>query len=96
MSKHTPGPWHYLSGAVYAEPDGDIKIGGVAIAQRGRQSNPRLPDPIEPTEKDANMRLIAAAPELLAALEEITSRFCCPEEEFRAIAMAAIKKARGA
>jgi hypothetical protein len=55
MAKHTPGPWHFEAGRIW---------------QRGDN-----PEPIacadtypEETEREANARLIAAAPDLLAAL----------------------------
>lgn len=55
-NRHTHGPWAYASGAV-CQTDG-----AGTIAKRG--SDNRIP----PVQKDANMRLIAAAPELLEAL----------------------------
>jgi hypothetical protein len=55
--KHTPGPWEYSSGQVWA--DGTAKC----VARRGADSG------IPPEQRDADMRLCAAAPELLAALK---------------------------
>jgi hypothetical protein len=54
--KHTPGPWEYSSGQVWE--DGTTKC----VARRGADSG------IPPEQRDADMRLCAAAPELLAAL----------------------------
>ena len=69
MSKHTPGPWYYVGGsdkraAPYIRKEGDMVPGTMAIASvtgRGGVS-----------ESAANARLIAAAPELLAALKQLT------------------------
>lgn len=64
MSKHTPGPWNYWSGynpfdkieAQVTAEDGDIVIASYNhLIQEG----------------EANARLMAAAPDLLAALEAI-------------------------
>ncbi len=64
MMKHTPGPWDYWSGynpvdeleAQITTEDGDI-----VIASYNRQ----IP------EGEANARLLAAAPELLEALQDL-------------------------
>lgn len=60
--KGTPGPWFYAYGSTWTTPDGPddggIKIGGAD----------RNEDRTMPTERDANERLRAAAPELLRAL----------------------------
>ncbi|MFU3458052.1 hypothetical protein ACM7KX_29895 [Pseudomonas aeruginosa] len=64
MRKHTPGPWDYWSGynpvdeleAQITTEDGDI-----VIASYNRQ----IP------EGEANARLLAAAPELLEALQDL-------------------------
>lgn len=54
----TPGPWEYRSGCVYA---GDIRL---ALMDRAEVST-------VPTERDANARLMAKAPELRTALREL-------------------------
>lgn len=57
--KHTPGPWHFSS----ARTSCDFHVhqkSGVMIAVCGRSTA---------VENEANARLIAAAPELLAALK---------------------------
>lgn len=82
-ASHTPGPWRIA----YAETearwpvvavdddacpgyDNEIaEIGGI-VATRGREGN-WLPDPAADTVM-ANARLIAAAPDLLAALKDVT------------------------
>lgn len=74
MSKHTPGPW-----AVWPTADSMIDVavgpavGGVAVCQivtaDGRGINTA-----EAMERgNANARLIAAAPELLAALRKVST-----------------------
>lgn len=64
--KHTPGPWVCHSGAVYQDgpnvfPKGHEDGSRIALMDR---NNPLT----MPTERYANARLIAAAPELLAVL----------------------------
>lgn len=68
----TPGPWHYSSGAVFARlaPDG-FGLPGYGVATRCSNA-----DGIPPTERDANMRLCAAAPALYAALVRLVD---CPD-----------------
>ncbi len=56
---HTPGPWFYLSGSVWADPD--MKVG---IATRISIS------PVLPHIRDRNLRLCSAAPDLLKACLE--------------------------
>jgi len=56
MSAHTPGPWHYREGSRIVVDGGGWWI---AEVQAGRADN----------SSEANARLIAAAPDLLAALE---------------------------
>jgi len=68
-AKHTPGPWHI---AEYGQDnDGNPKYygivrGDVTIANLGMSTNENA------KEKAANARLIAAAPDLLAAAKTIT------------------------
>jgi len=60
--KHTQGPWYCVSGSVWTTPqgpdDGGISIGGPDRSE-GRT---------RPCERDANARLMALAPEMLAVL----------------------------
>lgn len=99
MSKHTPGPWKAVSAAACAE----IEVMEIAEVAHMRviPAGGGWPTAGEP-EDDA--RLIAAAPELLAAIESILA--CCDEEhaardyasrqtEIRGIALAARAKAEG-
>lgn len=55
-TKHTPGPWTVESGSVF----GHAGSARVALADRKEGL-------IRPVERDANVRLIAAAPDLLEA-----------------------------
>lgn len=60
MSNHTPGPWKVECGSVYTED-------GWPIATMVRDRSATAAG-IFPAERDANARLIAAAPELLEEL----------------------------
>lgn len=66
MSKHTPGPWGVDQGYIVSKhyPDGEWPI----IAKRTNQS-------ILPENWEADARLMAAAPELLIALKQVTDAF---------------------
>lgn len=65
MSVHTPGPWACLHGSVYTQP-----LAGAPIAPIARMDR-EAGNGTSPVERDANAHLIAAAPELLDALEEV-------------------------
>ena len=100
----TPGPWHFESHK--PECDGvdvvcEIKFND-SFKQARLQSQEHLEDPdaMLAAECIANARLIAAAPELLAALEAMHEAFKytshnAEEDEANRMAAAAIKKARG-
>jgi len=103
MSKPTPGPWRVEPMVAYGR---DIYAGDIWIGQAN--NNHDYPPGDFPTneECDANARLIATAPDLLEALEDMTARFerCCryngnADEEMLAEstkdAHAAIAKAKG-
>jgi hypothetical protein len=94
---HTPGPWN-TNGASKASNFGDWTArvrandhGPVTVAKvlAGNGSN----DTKEIAE--ANARLIAAAPELLAALESLVGKAWVRDTPEHLAAEAAIKKARG-
>jgi len=55
--------WHYVYGAVWTTPLGP-EDGGQCVAVRASKSN------LEPTEKDAALRLMAEAPDLLIAAQQ--------------------------
>lgn len=62
MSAHTPGPWHHAGGGVRAVDHGKwFRIGVFDSRKLTREGN------------EANARLAAAAPDLLAALESATA-----------------------
>jgi len=89
MSKHTPGPWNYRYGgmSVYPEANADVDIARVYQYR-----------PMSAEENEANARLIAAAPELLEALEEFVHHVefqWHPDVATLKQAIAAIKKAKG-
>ena len=70
----TPGPWTYAYGAVYR--GGDMaptsENAGVRIAKMDREEPHTTP-----TERDANTRAIALAPELIQALEACQYAMTC-------------------
>ena len=72
MSKHTPGPWKedaWVGTDPYDDPDGPfVEVGNV----RWSPNKVDVPAAIEQT---ANARLIAAAPELLEALEKVIREY---------------------
>lgn len=63
-AKYTPGPWFYVTGAAWTTPQGPDD-GGYCIATRASAA------PINPSEKDANLRLIAEAPAMVEALRAL-------------------------
>ncbi len=65
MSKHTPGPWHYMAGT-HSHYDSE----GKAIA---RVYGPRG---IDCSRRDANARLIAIAPEMYDYIASAASNGC--------------------
>jgi hypothetical protein len=79
-AKHTPGPWRYGLG-YRVRPDRGLdaqgrEIGGPTIAELNADADRCCP---LPAEIEANGRLIAAAPDLLAALEHLASAASSPD-----------------
>lgn len=75
MSEHTPGPWTAEGGMVL-----DSRRNIVASRWSWRHADKdenalRSDEAIHPVEADANCRLIAAAPELLEALEVLLRQY---------------------
>lgn len=70
MTKHTPGPWNIAKGISYLDESVSWMIPGVAHCGDGECS-------------EANARLIAAAPELLAALENLLTYDVVERPAFR-------------
>ncbi len=93
---HTPGPWSaQWIGGNYAVRDEEGH--GVAFTNSAARSSAAVRSKVDGDEEpQANARLIAAAPELLEALEPF-AKFACdePNDCHNCRALAAIKKARG-
>lgn len=87
--EHTPGPWGYETDL----EEGDIPRPWVGRLEENRYTALSCGETRE--EATANARLIAAAPELLAALILLEKR-CGPLAEDGKIARAAIARATGA
>lgn len=93
MNKHTPGPWKYgielssRSGEWLISFDAGYRGRGICIAETRPGTG----------HEEANARLIAAAPELLEALEEAVCALEVCGKDYRAteIARTAIAKAKG-
>ena len=90
MSKHTPGPWRVYNGWVHPSFDGpgpETTNGDTAICEPLGQ------------DKNANAHLIAAAPDLLAGLEQAIWMLygigVDPEKPAMESFAAAIRKAKG-
>lgn len=104
----TKGPW-VIKGTLFGEwhISSEYSVGGVKLAN-GRQhiaSSPSASSKLNPdyfAMFHANARLIAAAPDLLEALEALLFAYCDPgneggdHDEKVAKARAALAKARGA
>ena len=95
MSNYTPGPWEhdsYIGLDPYDDPDEPfVEIGGV----RWMPNRVDIPAAIE---AKANACLMAAAPELLEALENLERTSGLPaivDDPSRVAARAAIAKAKG-
>jgi hypothetical protein len=78
--KHTAGPWCYGLG-YRVRPDRGLdaqgrEVGGPTIAEVNADADRCCP---APAEIEANGRLIAAAPDLLAALEELVNAAYSPD-----------------
>ena len=90
MSKHTAGPWKILRRFDIHQDRG--KIGGIFIGStRGGYD---LPESIKLID-EANARLIAAAPDLLAACKEALYQLQGMDSACVMILKDAIKKAEG-
>jgi hypothetical protein len=81
MTAHTPGPWTCHTGSVYKDgptvyPKGQDE--GIPICHMDREPG----NGTMPVERDANARLIAAAPDLLAALEAAEQKMYALGREF--------------
>lgn len=93
MAKHTPGPWTRKFGQDVYQGSGPFDA--LRLIATGTPTNG---SPDELAEAFANARLIAAAPELLEALDELLAaaeNFERPSDKAIASARAAIAKAEG-
>jgi hypothetical protein len=102
-AKHTPGPWQIIPPRIGAALTIYAPDGLTPICTTASNTSPVTMEMHRSGEVRANARLIAAAPDLLGALETMVERFKghawgSEEDEERAItkACAAIAKATGA
>ena len=78
---HTPGPWKHIGGwAVYSQDDRPLARAACAFAadclrESSEDERWNAESAIPDSEAESNARLIAAAPELLAALKRIIDDF---------------------
>jgi hypothetical protein len=100
QTQHTPGPWRVESAGSESLISSGHWAGLATVVTHMREPDAAGRDRFIPTDEgEANARLIAAAPELLAALEAIAAIPCCHDsmpECPRELAKAAIAKAKGA
>lgn len=90
-AKHTPGPWEAEKfGAIHGGEDQQYFRG----RRRSQVATACLAGNIHDDERDANARLIAAAPDLLEALKEVIALSDRKHEAWDK-AKAAIAKAEG-
>lgn len=98
-AKHTPGPWRIDRAIAY--DDGDNGMSAVSISGDGWGEFAKCLvkfDDEDPPEGQANARLIAAAPDLLSALERlemVSGLALMSDDPARMAARAAIAKAKG-
>ena len=95
MTEHTPGPW-------IVDGDASVRVAGghVVYAVAGNGCLIATLDSANSSRQTANARLIAAAPDLLEALEHMSQCRPCGEDPWEDCeggrkALAAIAKARG-
>jgi hypothetical protein len=88
VSPHTPGPWRHVDGEIVGPPSIDILV--AIMPEQGLGTD-------TPVGRAFNAFLIAAAPELLAALEAVAEFWAGGDvpPELDAQMKAAIAKARG-
>jgi hypothetical protein len=65
MSKHTPGPWRVVGGT-------EVRAGGTIVCNT---ADYRVPKPDHEAVALPDAALIAAAPDLLAALQALTAEY---------------------
>lgn len=96
MSKHTPGPWHWQNGRLEAvTPAWEARIACILNDDGCTVYRETYGAGVDAkTEQDANLQLIAAAPDLLKALKDVVRIADRKTVEFDA-AREAIAKAEG-
>jgi hypothetical protein len=81
-TRHTPGPWELQAGRTFKTQSGEFFLSYGKCPKTGK------PDFSNFCELDANARLIASAPDLLAMLERVTAFLNDPNgDEFGATAL---------
>lgn len=95
MSKHTPGPWKIIPGFSKMKVYGGEKHQGHFCIADCHQFDIANDQDAATIEKEANARLIAAAPQMLDALEALVSNHGGLSDENYSIAKAAIAAAKG-
>lgn len=95
MSAHTPGPWLAVRDPGHFHSLSTVVAGDVAKTNKRRRMQVEVGGWASPAEQEANTRLIAAAPDLLAALIGVVRVADRATDEFDA-ARAAIEKATSA
>ena len=88
-TQHTPGPWHVATRRIEFHSERVFAAGSRYIACIGGSD-----DTVE--EQKANAHLIAAVPDLLEALEDVTDRLDWLNSDDNARIMEATDKARSA
>ena len=100
MGEHTPGPWKVITSNSYNDQIQGSDGKGIADCFDERDwraiQRRRVSYDFSPGEAEANARLIAAAPEMLEALEESVKMHLPEGSMCRKRAQAAIAKATGA
>ena len=103
MSKHTPGPWYAKEWSA-KDDDGAPLCGGWNIIDRMEVRIPLSDMEGDIDEAEANALLIAAAPDLLEALQSILDMcnedshardYASRQTEIRGTAIVALRKAQG-
>lgn len=101
MSKHTPGPWRLeevIDGSIkHLCPVGDVDGFSLLTVVNTEGYDDDEYVPFAAVYRDADARLIAAAPDLLEALKDMLNAFApYPWSGWSASELAAIDKARAA
>jgi hypothetical protein len=95
-AQHTPGPWTVFEQAPYSVWKGDAQIAACRVLDQDGNVAGYMLSGWESEQAQANARLIAAAPEMLAALEMVAS---LPgferDEQYGMVVRAAIHAAKG-